>query len=191
MSVLADWQIQDLCNGSLGMIYPFASKSVNTDENGRKILSYGLSSFGYDVRLDKGFKLFNHSSVTDGVIDPLSFNETFCRDVPGDVCIIPPNGYALGVTIEKFKMPDNVIALCFGKSTLARCGISVNVTPIEPGFIGHVVIELANQTNLPVKIEAGMGVAQFIFLDGEGCILPYGARSGKYQNQSGITLARV
>ena len=154
-----------------------------------KIISYGTSSMGYDVRLGRKFKIF--TNVFGAVIDPLAMPENSYVDHEGDYVIIPPNSYVLGHTIEYFNMPTNVVAICVGKSTYARAGCAINVTPIEPGFKGQVVIEIANQTPLPMKVYADMGIAQFMFLQGDHCEIDYAKRAGKYQGQLGITTARV
>lgn len=171
------------------MIEPFVSTSVRQDQ-GKKILSYGLSSFGYDVRLASKFKLF--TNINSSLIDPLSDNSTCYVDMEGEYCIIPPNSYVLGHTAEYFNIPRDVLVICVGKSTLARLGVQINVTPIEPGFSGQVVIEISNSTNLPVKVYANQGVAQFLFLQSdEPCSVSYSDRSGKYQGQTGITTAKL
>lgn len=156
-----------------------------------KILSYGTSSFGYDVTLQDDFRIF--TNVNTGIIDPLNFDEEKCL-IPfkGDVCIIPPNSYILGVTREYFRIPRDVMVACVGKSTYARCGAIVNVTPIEPGFEGNVVIEVSNATSSPLKVYANQGIAQFMFFRGdEECEVSYGDKAGKYQGQTGMTLAKV
>lgn len=154
-----------------------------------KILSYGLSSYGYDVRLADDFKIFTNINST--LIDPLNFDEACLHDHKGDYVIIPPNSYILGRTIEYFKIPKDVVIICVGKSTYARCGAIVNVTPIEPGFEGHVVIEISNSTSLPLKVYANQGISQFIFFKGTvPCEVSYADRGGKYQGQKGITLPK-
>lgn len=158
-----------------------------------KIISKGLTSFGYDVSLDKDFKIF--TNINSKVIDPLNFSEeTLHHITANDHVLLPPNSYLLGHTPEYFRMPRNVLALCVGKSTYARCGVIINVTPIEPGFEGQVVIEIVNGTNLPVKIYVNQGIAQFIFFEGEECETSYSDRNkgegGKYQGQRGVTLAK-
>lgn len=186
MSILADYEIEAMAKR--GAIENFESSLIRENNNG-KIISYGLSSYGYDVRLSNKFKIF--SNINHGVIDPMAFDDSVCVDYIGDYCIIPPNSYILGVTIEKFKMPDDVMAICVGKSTYARCGAIVNVTPIEPGFEGVVVIEIANSTPLPLKVYANMGIAQFIFFKGNECLVTYRQRNGKYQGQLGLTTAII
>lgn len=155
-----------------------------------KILSFGTSSFGYDVRLGDKFKIF--TNVNSAVIDPLNMSDACYVDHKGPFCIIPPNSYILGHTIEVFDLPRNVVALCVGKSTYARAGAIVNVTPIEPGFMGQVVIEISNSTPLPLKVYANQGIAQFLFFESdEDCEVSYGDREGKYQNQRGLQTAIV
>lgn len=171
------------------MIHPFHNKNISSD-NGTRIVSKGLSSFGYDVTLADKFKIF--TNINGGVIDPLKMPENCYVDFEGESCIIPPNSYLLGYTVEYFHIPDDVVVVCVGKSTLARAGLLINVTPIEPGFQGQVVIEISNLTNLPVKVYANQGVAQFLFYQGsERCTTSYADKKGKYQNQTGITTAKV
>lgn len=154
------------------------------------MVSYGLSSYGYDIRVGREFKIF--TNVNSTVVDPKNFVEENVVDFEGDVCIVPANSFALARTIEYFKMPDNVLAICLGKSTYARCGIIVNVTPFEPGFEGHITIEISNTTPLPAKIYANEGIAQVLFLQGdEKCDTTYKDKKGKYQAQTGITLPRI
>lgn len=155
-----------------------------------KILSFGTSSFGYDVRLADEFKIF--TNVNSAVIDPLNMVDACYVDHKGPYCIIPPNSYILGHTIEAFDIPRDVMVICLGKSTYARAGAIVNVTPIEAGFKGQVVIEISNSTPLPLKVYANQGIAQFLFFESdEDCEVSYGDREGKYQNQRGITTAIV
>lgn len=155
-----------------------------------KVISYGTSSYGYDVRLGNQFKIF--SNAKNALIDPLNMSDDCYIDHEGEFCIIPPNSYILGHTIEVFNIPRNVSVLCVGKSTYARAAALVNVTPIEAGFQGQVVIEIANGSSLPLKVYANMGIAQFIFFESdEACDVSYADRAGKYQNQMGITTARV
>ena len=149
------------------MIVPFAEEQV-----GRGVVSYGVSSYGYDIRVGDEFKIFTNIGGT--VVDPKNFDEKNVVDFKGDVCIVPPNSFALARTIEYFNMPDNVLAICLGKSTYARCGIIVNVTPFEPGFKGHITIEISNTTPLPAKIYANEGIAQlFFYLFSLSCISLY------------------
>ena len=159
----------------------------------KKIISYGLSSAGYDVRLGRDFKLFTNVGNEHPMIDPLCLPEDyFLEQLDRDYCIIPPHSYVLGHTVEVFNVPKDILIECVGKSTYARCGIAVNVTPIEPGFSGQIVIEIANQTPLPCKVYSGMGIAQFLFHQAtENCEVSYGDRNGKYQHQRGIQTALV
>lgn len=174
---------------SYSMIIPFIGESVN-QVDGKKVLSYGLSSMGYDVRLAPTFKLFKRDDTT--IIDPLDLTDSHYEDIIGDSVVIPPNCVALGHTIEYFNIPDDVIVICMGKSTLARLSINVITTPIEPGFKGQVVIEIANLGSLPVRIHAGMGIAQFLFFQAEEkCDVSYEDRGGKYSGQIGLTTARL
>lgn len=167
------------------MIQPFCD-----DQVGQGVVSYGLSSYGYDIRVSNEFKIFTNLNST--VVDPKNFKSENVIDFVGDECIIPPNSFALARTVEYFKMPSNVLAICLGKSTYARCGIIVNVTPFEPDFEGHITIEISNTTPLPAKIYANEGIAQVLFLEGdEQCETTYKDKNGKYQSQEGITLPRI
>ncbi len=168
------------------MISPFSAEQVR-QLNGNKIISYGTSSYGYDVRCANEFKIF--TNIYTSVVDPKQFDKTNFVDITADVCIIPPNSFALARTVEYLKIPRNVLTLCVGKSTYARCGIIVNVTPLEPEWEGHVTLEFSNTTPLPAKIYAGEGIAQFLFLESdEVCAISYKDRAGKYLGQMGITL---
>jgi dCTP deaminase len=172
-----------------GMISPFQSGQVRENEGGR-IISYGVSSYGYDVRCSNEFKIF--TNINSAIVDPKAFDSNSFVDVQSDVCIIPPNSFALARTIEYFRIPRNVLTICLGKSTYARCGIIVNVTPLEPEWEGHVTLEFSNTTPLPAKIYANEGVAQMLFLEGdEVCAVSYRDRGGKYQGQQGVTLPRT
>ena len=171
------------------LISPYVAEQVRVDEQGNKILSYGQSSFGYDVRLADEFKIFTNINST--VIDPLDFDPKCLHDHKGPYCIIPPNSYILGHTVEYFRIPKDMMLICLGKSTYARCAAIVNVTPIEPGFEGSIVIEISNATPLPLKVYANQGIAQFLFFKGNPCEISYADRGGKYQGQTGIELARV
>ncbi len=167
------------------MIDPFCEEQI-----GKDVISYGLSSYGYDIRVGKEFKIF--TNVNSTVVDPKNFDEANVIDIQSDIAIIPPNSFALARTVEYFRMPDNVLAICLGKSTYARCGIIVNVTPFEPGFEGHITIEISNTTPLPAKIYANEGIAQVLFFEGdEPCEVTYADKKGKYQSQTGITLPRI
>lgn len=171
------------------MITPFVPGQVRVDAEGKKIVSYGTSSMGYDVRLANKFKIF--TNIDNAIVDPLNMPETSYVDREGDSVIIPPNSYILGHTIETFNIPRDIMVVCVGKSTYARVGCAVNVTPIEPGFSGQVVIEVSNLTPLPLKVYSGQGIAQFLFLKGNPCETSYADRMGKYQNQSGVQTALV
>ena len=173
-----------------GMIKPFSKNQVRLDEDGNKLISYGVSSYGYDVRCSNEFKVF--TNIHSAVVDPKSFDEKSFVDIDSDICVIPPNSFALARTVEYFKIPRNVLTVCLGKSTYARCGIIVNVTPLEPEWEGHVTLEFSNTTNLPAKIYAGEGVAQMLFFESdEECEISYKDRGGKYQGQTGVTLPKT
>ena len=189
MSIKSDKWIKEMFT-SEGMIEPFSENQVRLDSNGNKLISYGVSSFGYDVRCSNEFKVF--TNINSAVVDPKNFDANSFVDVKSDVCVIPPNSFALARTIEYFKIPRKVLTICLGKSTYARCGIIVNVTPLEPEWEGHVTLEFSNTTNLPAKIYAGEGVAQMIFLESdEDCEVSYRDRGGKYQGQTGVTLPKT
>ena len=172
-----------------GMIDPFEPKQVR--KNGEKrLISYGTSSYGYDVRCSNEFKIF--TNINSATVDPKNFDETSFVNLVNDECVLPPNSFALASTIEYFKIPRNVLTICLGKSTYARCGIIVNVTPLEPEWEGHVTLEFSNTTSLPAKIYANEGVAQMIFLESdEECETSYKDRGGKYQGQKGVTLPKT
>jgi dCTP deaminase len=173
------------------MIEPFEPNQVK-EVNGRKVVSYGTSSYGYDIRCSDEFKLFTNINTT--IVDPKNFDPNSFVDVKGDVCIIPPNSFALTRTVEYFRIPRNVLVACLGKSTYARCGIIVNVTPLEPEWEGYVTLEFSNTTPLPAKIYANEGVAQVIFLEAQAddiCETSYKDRRGKYQGQRGVTPPKV
>ena len=168
------------------MISPFSAKQVRYQDD-NKVISYGTSSYGYDVRCANEFKIF--TNINSAIVDPKNFDANSFVDLKADVCIIPPNSFALARTVEYFKIPRNVLTICLGKSTYARCGIIVNVTPLEPEWEGHVTLEFSNTTNLPAKIYANEGVAQMLFLESdEVCETSYKDRGGKYQGQTGVTL---
>ena len=172
-----------------GMIEPFSEKLVR-EEGGRKIVSYGLSSYGYDLRVDTKFKVF--TDVYSSIVDPKNFREDAFVDIEGDTCIIPPNSFALARSVEYFRIPRNVLTLCIGKSTYARCGIIVNVTPFEPEWEGYVTLEISNTTPLPAKIYAGEGLAQVLFFVSEQvCEVSYADRKGKYMRQMEITYPSI
>lgn len=172
-----------------GMIEPFAPEQVRIGSGG-KLISYGTSSYGYDVRCANEFKIFTNINST--IVDPKNFDSGSFVDLTADVCIIPPNSFALARTIEYFRIPRNVLTVCLGKSTYARCGIIVNVTPLEPEWEGHVTLEFSNTTPLPAKIYANEGVAQMLFFESdEVCEISYRDRGGKYQGQQGVTLPKA
>jgi dCTP deaminase len=180
MSVLCDAEIKREVE-----IIPFAE---GTPRPG--IISYGLSSYGYDVRVGRKYKIF--TNVHSAVVDPKSFSENSFVDVEADYCVIPPNSFALAETVEYFAIPRDVIAVCVGKSTYARCGIIVNVTPLEPEWRGKVTLEISNTTPLPAKIYSNEGIAQILFLRAEQvCDVSYADKRGKYQDQVGLTLPMV
>jgi dCTP deaminase len=169
-----------------GMISPFEPGQVRAGESG-KIVSHGTSSYGYDIRCSKEFKIF--TNINSAIVDPKNFAPESFVDVSSDVCIIPPNSFALARSVEYFRIPRNVLVICLGKSTYARCGIIVNVTPLEPEWEGHITLEFSNTTPLPAKIYANEGVAQLLFLESdEICETSYKDRGGKYQGQTGVTL---
>ena len=181
MGIMPDFWIKKMAN-SHKMIDPFVEKLVK-----KNVLSYGLSSYGYDARVSKQFKIF--TNVNSATVDPKKFSESSFVDREVDSCIIPPNSFALAKTVEYFKIPKETLVICVGKSTYARCGIIVNVTPLEPEWEGHVTLEFSNTTPLPAKIYPNEGVAQMIFLHAESeCAVSYGDRQGKYQGQEGVTL---
>ena len=167
------------------MINPFVDGQVKDSK-----VSFGLSSYGYDIRISEEFKIFTNINTT--VVDPKNFDPNAFVDYKGDVCIIPPNSFALGRSLEFFRIPRNVMTLCVGKSTYARCGIITNVTPFEPEWEGFVTLEISNTTPLPARIYAGEGIAQVLFFESdEECEVSYADRKGKYQNQQGIVVPKV
>jgi dCTP deaminase len=180
MSVLPDWHIQrDI------VIEPFATEAARPG-----VISYGVSSYGYDVRVGRHYKVF--TNVHSAVVDPKQFNPNSFVDIEADYCLIPPNSFALAETVEYLEIPRDIIAICVGKSTYARCGIIVNVTPLEPEWRGKVTIEISNTTPLPAKIYSGEGIAQILFFRADAvCRISYGDKKGKYQDQKGLTLPFV
>jgi dCTP deaminase len=168
-----------------GMIEPFVDDQVRSG-----VVSYGLSSYGYDIRVADEFKVF--TNINNTVIDPKSFDPRSFVDIQADICIVPPNSFALGRTIEYFRVPRDILTICLGKSTYARCGIIVNVTPFEPEWEGFVTLEISNTTPLPAKIYANEGIAQVLFLQGdEPCERSYADKKGKYLKQTGVTLPKI
>jgi dCTP deaminase len=173
-----------------GMIEPFAEAQVRKTSDGDSIISYGISSYGYDLRVSNEFKVF--TNVFNTVVDPKHFDERSFVDMQTDVCIVPPNSFALARSIEYFRIPRDILTICLGKSTYARCGIIVNVTPFEPEWEGHVTLEISNTTPLPAKIYANEGLAQVLFLQAEAeCEVSYADRKGKYMKQRGITVPKM
>ena len=172
-----------------GMIEPFEDKLVR-EVKGLPVISYGVSSYGYDIRVAEEFRVF--TNVFSSIVDPKQFDPKSLVEVNGPTCLIPPNSFALAVSVETFRIPRNVLTICVGKSTYARCGIIVNVTPFEPGWEGRAVLEISNTTPLPAKIYAGEGLAQVLFFESDtACDKSYADRKGKYQNQVGLTLPRM
>ena len=188
MSIKSDNWIRRMA-AEQGMIEPFEPGQVRENAQGR-IISYGTSSYGYDVRCADEFKIF--TNVHSATVDPKNFDEKSFVDIQGEYCIIPPNSFALARTVEFFRIPRSVLTICLGKSTYARCGIIVNVTPLEPEWEGHVTLEFSNTTTLPAKIYANEGVAQMLFFESdEVCATSYKDRGGKYQGQRGVTLPKT
>jgi dCTP deaminase len=170
------------------MIDPFEPGQIRSSAD-QRIVSFGTSSYGYDVRCAAEFKVF--TNIDSAIVDPKNFDSNSFVDKQADVCVIPPNSFALARTVEYFRIPRNVLTICLGKSTYARCGIIVNVTPLEPEWEGHVTLEFSNTTPLPAKIYANEGVAQMLFFESdEECEVSYKDRDGKYQGQKGVTLPK-
>jgi dCTP deaminase len=184
MSIMPDKWIREMAN-SRSMIEPFVEK-----QNRKGVISYGLSSYGYDARVARQFKIF--TNVLSAVVDPKAFSAESFVDRETDICVVPPNSFALASTVEYFRIPRDVLVICLGKSTYARCGIIVNVTPLEPEWEGHVTIEISNTTPLPARIYAGEGICQFLFFKSDQeCETSYADRGGKYQGQRGVTLPKL
>ena len=184
MGIKSDKWIRRMAQ-NFNMIEPFCEKQVREGT-----ISYGVSSYGYDIRVSDEFMIF--TNVNNTIVDPKNFDKNNVVEVKDKECIIPPNSFALARTVEYFKMPRDVLAICVGKSTYARCGIIINVTPIEPEWEGHITIEISNTTTLPAKIYANEGIAQLLFIGGdEICETSYGDKGGKYLKQKGITLPRI
>ena len=184
MSVMSDIWIRRMAQAH-GMIEPFVEQQKREGT-----ISYGLSSYGYDARVAREFKIF--TNVNSAVVDPKEFSSNSFVDRETDVCVIPPNSFALARTVEYFRIPRDVLVICLGKSTYARCGIIVNVTPLEPEWEGHVTLEFSNTTPLPAKIYANEGACQFLFLQGDQpCETSYKDRAGKYMGQRGVTLPKL
>jgi dCTP deaminase len=175
------------------MIDPFVDTQVRqVDDQGRKVISYGVSSYGYDMRVAPEFKIF--TNVLSAIVDPKAFDSRSLVEFAGEVCIVPPNSFALARSVEYFRIPRNVLTICVGKSTYARCGIITNVTPFEPEWEGHVTLEISNTTPLPARIYANEGICQVLFFeadDDDVCETSYRDKAGKYQGQQGVTLPRL
>ena len=188
MTIKSDKWIKEMATNHK-MIEPFQADQVKSNDGG-KIVSYGTSSYGYDVRCAGEFKVFTNINST--MVDPKNFDDKSFIDIKSDVCTIPPNSFALARTVEYFRIPRQVLTLCLGKSTYARCGIIVNVTPLEPEWEGHVTLEFSNTTPLPARVYANEGACQFLFLKGDiACDISYLERSGKYMGQRGVTLPKL
>ena len=188
MPIKSDDWIRSMAKES-NLIHPFEPNQVRK-VNGKQVISYGTSSYGYDIRCASEFKIFTNINST--MVDPKHFDPQNFVDLKSEVCVIPPNSFALARTVEYFRIPRNILTICVGKSTYARCGIIVNVTPLEPEWEGHVTLEFSNTTPLPAKIYANEGVAQVIFFQSdESCRVSYADRQGKYQGQKGVTLPRA
>jgi dCTP deaminase len=184
MSIMPDTWIRDMAQQH-GMITPFVEKQTREG-----VISYGLSSYGYDARVSNEFKIF--TNVDNAIVDPKHFAEQSFVSRNVDVCVIPPNSFALARTIEYFRVPRDVLVICLGKSTYARCGLIVNVTPLEPEWEGYVTLEISNTTPLPAKVYANEGLCQFLFLKGDSpCEVSYADRQGKYMKQTGVTLPKL
>ena len=184
MAIKSDKWIEKMSK-SHGMISPFEEKQVRDGK-----ISYGVSSYGYDIRVSDEYKIF--TNVNNSIIDPKRFDANSFVDFKGDVCIVPPNSFALARSVEYFKIPRNILTICVGKSTYARCGIIVNVTPFEPEWEGYVTLEISNTTPLPAKIYSNEGLCQVLFFESdEDCKVSYKDKAGKYQGQKGITLPRM
>lgn len=190
MSIKSDKWIRNMAQ-THGLIEPFVDKQIKYGEtNAQPLVSYGLSSYGYDIRVANEFKVF--TNVHNSIVDPKNFQENSFVRITSDVCIVPPNSFALARSIEYFRIPRDVLTVCLGKSTYARCGIIVNVTPFEPEWEGYVTLEISNTTPLPAKIYANEGIAQVIFFQSnEQCEVSYADRKGKYMKQVGITLPLI
>ncbi len=188
MSIKSDKWIKKMAS-QYKMIEPFEAEQIRS-LNGNKIISYGTSSYGYDIRCANEFKIFTNINST--IVDPKNFDTKNFVEIDADFCIIPPNSFALARTVEYFRIPRNILTICLGKSTYARCGIIVNVTPFEPEWEGYVTLEFSNTTPLPAKIYANEGVAQVLFFESdEECSVSYKDRNGKYMKQVGVTLPKA
>ena len=184
MSIKSDKWIEKM-SAEFKMIHPYEKNLIRPG-----IISYGISSYGYDLRVADEYKIF--TNVNNSIVDPKNFDEKSFVDFKGEVCIVPPNSFALARSIEYFKIPRNVLTICVGKSTYARCGIIVNVTPFEPEWEGHVTLEISNTTPLPAKIYSNEGLCQVLFFESdEDCQVTYKDKQGKYDGQTGITIPKM
>ena len=192
MTIKSDRWIRRMAKET-GMIEPFTEAQVRqADAAGRRVISYGLSSYGYDMRVAPEFKIF--TNALSAIVDPKEFDSKSFVEFEGDICIVPPNSFALDRSVEYFRNPRNVLTICVGKSTYARCGIITNVTPFEPEWEGHVTLEISNTTPLPAKIYANEGICQVLFFEAapdDICETSYKDKAGKYQRQTGVTLPRL
>ncbi len=192
MSIKSDRWIRRMAQEKQ-MIEPFVEQQVRSvDSRGRRAISYGVSSYGYDMRVAPEFKIF--TNVLSAVVDPKEFDSRSFVEFEGDTCIVPPNSFALARSVEYFRIPRNVLTICVGKSTYARCGIITNVTPFEPEWEGHVTLEISNTTPLPARIYANEGICQVLFFEADDddiCETSYRDKNGKYQGQQGVTLPRL
>lgn len=189
MGIKPDKWIEEQANRH-GLIEPFVNGQVKEDETGRKLVSFGLSSYGYDIRVADEFKVF--TNVYNSLVDPKNFDNDSFVDIKGPECVIPPNSFALARSVEYFRIPRSILTICLGKSTYARCGIIVNVTPFEPEWEGYVTLEISNTTPLPAKIYSNEGIAQVIFFEStDPCAVSYKDRNGKYMKQHGIVVPRI
>ena len=192
MSIKSDRWIRRMAHEKQ-MIDPFVDAQVRAvDAQGRKVISYGVSSYGYDMRVAPEFKIF--TNVLSAIVDPKSFDSKSFVEFEGDICIVPPNSFALARSVEYFRIPRNVLTICVGKSTYARCGIITNVTPFEPEWEGYVTLEISNTTPLPARIYANEGICQVLFFEADAddvCETSYKDKAGKYQGQVGVTLPRL
>ena len=192
MSIKSDRWIRRMAQDH-AMIEPFTDTQVRqVDAQGRKVISYGVSSYGYDMRVAREFKIF--TNALSAIVDPKGFDPKSFVEFDGEVCIVPPNSFALARSVEYFRIPRNVLTICVGKSTYARCGIITNVTPFEPEWEGHVTLEISNTTPLPAKVYANEGICQVLFFEADAddvCQTSYKDKAGKYQGQLGVTLPRL
>ena len=192
MSIKSDRWIRRMA-GQHRMIEPFVAEQVRqVDAQGRKAISYGVSSYGYDMRVAPEFKIF--TNALSAIVDPKEFDSKSFVEFEGDVCLVPPNSFALARSVEYFRIPRNVLTICVGKSTYARCGIITNVTPFEPEWEGHVTLEISNTTPLPARVYANEGICQVLFFEADDddiCETSYRDKAGKYQGQRGVTLPRL